>query len=40
VIAISAAVVLIFVVRRRYLWHSGLSTELTPGVPEPDNKHR
>ena len=35
VIALTTAVVLIFVVRRRYLWHASLAVDVTPGVPDP-----
>jgi len=40
VIAMTVAVVLVFVARPRYLGDSGLSTELTPNVPEPDSARR
>ncbi len=36
VIAITAAVILVFVLRRRYLSRSNLCTELTPEAPDPD----
>jgi len=39
VIAVTCAVILIFVVRRRYLWHAGLVADVTPGVPEPAAAH-
>ena len=38
VIALTTAVVLIFVVRRRYLWHAGLVADVTPGVPDPSRE--
>ncbi len=35
VITLTTAVILIFILRRRYLSRSNLSTDVTPGLPEP-----
>ena len=35
VITITVAAILIFTLRRRYLWRQNLHTDVTPGAPEP-----